>query len=533
MSDDIKKKVIIAEAMAEDGINLIRYNKNFEVVVLKKSEKDKLLKEITNAHAIIVRSGVKITEELLKVANNLKIVGRAGAGYDNIDVKACSQKGIAVMIAPAGNTNGVVEITIGLLFALIRHIPKADQTMKNGIWAKKNLKGSELKDKTIGLVGLGKIGSRVAEICNSLGMNVIALVNDKTKKRNLSFHPNFVDSLEELLPNVDFLSLHVPLNQKTRNLIGKKELDQMKPSAYIINTARGAVIDEKALYNMLKEEKIAGAAIDVYSEEPAPKEKFPFVELENVIVTPHLGASTKESQSNVSRIICENIIEALEHNIFIDAVNLPFSISAEQSNEYRPHIILAKRLGQLIGQYIYTPITDITIKFRNNIAERKPILMTLYTEIFKEKNKGVSLVNIEDFLKDNKIKLISENDNDLTHDNSIKVDITCEDGYIFSIRGLFIAGVPKIEEIQNIHLEVVLAGRMLIIRNLNVPGVIGKLGSLLGFRKINIAEMHLGRSEAGGETKGAIIIDNEVPLEVINELKNIKNVIDVKQIYFE
>lgn len=524
--------------MAEDGINLLRFNPKFEVVVLDKSEKDKLKREIANAHAIVVRSGVKVTQELLTSASLLKVVGRAGAGYDNIDVKSCSKKGIAVMIAPTGNTNGVVELAIGLMFTLVRHISKADRTMKEGVWAKKKLKGTELKGKTIGMVGLGKIGGRVAEICSALGMHVLALVKNKQKKRDIQFHGEFIDSLDDLLPKVDFLSLHVPLNDQTRGMIKKEHLLKLKPGAYIINTARGAIIDEKALFEVLKAGKIKGAAIDVYSEEPASKEKFPFVELDNVVAIPHLGASTKESQANVSRIICENIIEALDNNIFIDAVNLPFSISANLAQNYRSFIILAKRMGEFIGQYIYTPITDINVKCRISAAQKIPdyfpILMTLCSEIFGAKNPSVSIVNVQNFLEEKNIKLNSCEDQDLTYDNSLKVEIKCSDGYKFEMKGSFLAGVPIMIEIQKISLNVVLAGRMLIIRNLNVPGVIGEIGTLLGKRSINIEEMRLGRSEIdGGETKGAIILDNDVPKEVIEELKSLEKVVDVKLIKFE
>ena len=534
MTNEKKFKVIIAQAMAEDGINLLRYLSNFDVLVLSKKDKEKLLEEIVDADALIVRSGVKVTEELLKNAKKLKIVGRAGAGYDNIDVDACSKAGIIVMVTPGGNTNGVVELTIGLLFSLVRHIPKADKTMKEGIWAKKQLEGTELKGKTIGLIGLGKIGGKVSVICHSLGMKVLALVRNKNKKRDFIFQGEFVDSLDDLLPNVDFISMHLPLNSKTKGLIGEKELNIMKPNAYIVNTSRGAIIDEEALYRILKEKKIAGAAIDVYSEEPTSKDKIKFIELENVISIPHLGASTKESQANVSRIICENTIEGLTSNIFIDAVNLPFSISIDNAPDYRPIITLARKLGQLAGQYLEKPFMEIKIIYRTeNIKDIKPIAMNICTEALKYKYPGVNQINVEDFLNDEHISLILSQDKDLTYNNSLTLEMTSEDEFLLQVRGTIIAGIPKIIQIQKIDIDMIPSGRVLIIRNVNTPGVVGQIGSILGKHKINIAEMHLGRSVIGGETKGAVCVDNDVPAEVIQELKDLDNIVTVTMVVFD
>ncbi|MBD3352700.1 MAG: phosphoglycerate dehydrogenase, partial [Candidatus Lokiarchaeota archaeon] len=518
----------------EDGINLLRYNPNFEVVVLQKTEKEKLREEIKDADAIVVRSGVKVTEELLSHTSTLRVVGRAGAGYDNIDVDACSKHGIVVMIAPGGNTNGVVELTIALMLALIRNIPIADRLMKQDTWAKKRLTGTELKGKTLGMIGLGKIGGRVAEIAQEFGMNIVALVKNKNKKRDIDFKGEFVDTLDGLLPNVDFLSLHVPLNSKTTGLISNKELDMMKPTAYLINTSRGAIVDEDALYNALKNKKIAGAAIDVYSKEPSSVKDFPFIELDNVIAMPHLGASTKESQANVSRIICENIIEGLESGIYIDAVNLPFEISATDANNYRPFIKLAKAIGKFGGQYINCELKEMKIGYRmKTYMEFKPILMTLASEVFSTQNEDISLINVKDKIDTGDVGLIINKDPDLTYNNSLKLELTCKNNEKLLVKGTFIAGIPKLVEIQNIKIEVVPAGKMLLVRNLNVPGVIGKIGTLLGERNINIAEMHLGRSEVGGETKGAVMVDEIVSKQVIDELKQLPNIVDVKQIIFD
>ncbi|MHA1870896.1 MAG: phosphoglycerate dehydrogenase [Promethearchaeota archaeon] len=529
-----KFKVIIAESMAEDGPNLLRYSPNFDIIILDKKERDKLEREIANADAIVVRSGVKVDENLILKAKKLKIVGRAGAGYDNIDVATCSKKGIVVMIAPAGNTNGVVELTISLMLSLFRNIIKADKTMKEGIWAKKQLIGRELKGKTLGLIGLGKIGRRVAEISKFLGMNILALVANKHKKRNLNFEIELVDSLEEMLPNVDILSIHVPLNENTRNMIGEKELKRMKKSAFIINTSRGAIIDEEALYNALKDGVIAGAAIDVYSKEPANPEQFPFISLENVIALPHLGASTFESQANVSRIICNNIMIGLEENIYIDAVNLPFSIPAQEAKIYAPYIKLSKRLGKFVGQYCKDEVSEINIFYRQSAKlELAPIIVSCATEILKEKDPNVSIINVTKIIENKGIKLNVALEEDPTYNDVLKLNVKDKSGNEIVIKATLVADIPKLIEIQGIKLEVVLAGKMILIRNLNVPGVIGKIGSLLGGKKINISEMHLGRSEVGGETKGIIMIDEPVSDAILEEIKSLENVVDVRQILLD
>jgi len=262
-SQEPKFKVVIGEPVGQSGIDFLKYNPHFEVVALQRGEDKKLKKELADADVLIVRSGIPVDADLLDIGQNLKIVGRAGAGIDHIDVDACSERGIVVMRVLGGNSNGVVELTIGTMISLIRNIPKADKLMKEGVWAKGKLKGTELKGKTIGLIGLGRIGGKVAVICEAIGMQVMALVRNKNKKRKYPFHGKFVDNLDELLPHVDFLSLHLPLNEHTKGMIGKEEIEKMKPSAYIINTARGAIIDEDALYEALKEGKIKGASVDV------------------------------------------------------------------------------------------------------------------------------------------------------------------------------------------------------------------------------------------------------------------------------
>jgi D-3-phosphoglycerate dehydrogenase / 2-oxoglutarate reductase len=529
-----KFKVLIGEAMAEDGINLLKYNPSFNVVVLDKKDKDKLLSEIKDADALIVRGAVKVTAEILSHANKLKMVGRAGAGYDNIDVVACSSKGIVVMVAPGGNSNGVAELTITLMLSLIRNIPQAKNTMNDGVWAKSKLKGTELRGKIVGLVGLGKIGGLVANICEAMGMKVLALVHNKNKKRTPPFKGQYVDSLDELLPHVDFLSFHVPLNDHTRGMMGEAEIKKMKPGSYIINTSRGAIIDEKALYSALQENVIAGAGIDVYSTEPAKKNDFPFISLDNVIATPHLGATTKESQGNVSRIICENVITALSTNIFLDAVNLPFSITADESAKYQPFIALARNIGQFVAQWSDKKIKSLQITYRfTNRINIKPLMVTTCAEILKTSNENISLINTEDTLKSNNIEVEVKESTQLSFDDSFKVAVEYSEGEQLNIRGVIMGqSVPKIVEIQDLFIEFIPAGYVLMVENKNVPGVVGSLGTLLGNENINISDFHLAQNEPGKNVIGAIVIDQKVSSDILEKIQNLNNIVGVHSMEF-
>jgi D-3-phosphoglycerate dehydrogenase len=527
---DHKFKVVIAEKMAEDGIHILRFNPAFEVVVLDKKEKDRLKQEVKTADAVVVRSGVKFTKDLLEDAPKLKIVGRAGAGYDNIDVPACSEKGVVVMAVPGGNSNGVVELTIGLMIALLRHIPKADATMKQGKWEKNNLEGNELRGKTIGLIGLGKIGGMVGAICEALGMKVMALVKNPNKKRNVPFTGIFVEKLEDLLPNIDILSLHLPSSAETKGMIGAKELAMMKPGAYLINTARGNLVDEAALYEVLKNKKIAGAAIDVYSEEPAPIEKFPFIGLDNVVAMPHLGASTFESQANVSKIICENIIQALTTGVYLDAVNLPFQIATPDAMTYQPYIALVQRLARFAGQWSHAKLKEIKLTYRfTKQIDIKPIVHIGCAIILGYTQPEVSLISVQKYLDQQHIGLVLKQSQQLGWDDSLKIALTYVDGTSFEIRGVVAAQtVPKIVEIQDRLIEFIPTGHWIVYENKNVPGVVGSVGTLLGNEKINIADIHLSKAEPNETVMGCISVDQEVPTSILEKISKLDNILNAR-----
>jgi len=319
---DKKFKILVADNCSQSGLDEgLEICTNIELDIITKHTEAELIEMIPEYDAMIVRSATKATAPVIEAAKNLKIIARAGAGYNNIDVDACNKKGIAVIITPTGNTNAVIELTLGLMLNWVRHISIGNQSMKEGKWEKKNLKGTELKGKTLGILGIGRIGAGVAKICQVFGMKTIAYDVFVTKEFAASIGVELYKNLDDFLSEVDFLSLHVPVTDSTRGMIGKDQFEIMKDTSVIVNCARGAVVNEKELYDALVNNKIGGACIDVYSKEPATIEDFPFIGLDNVVCTPHLGASSKEAQVNVAMLAANGIAQYLNDNKLINCVN--------------------------------------------------------------------------------------------------------------------------------------------------------------------------------------------------------------------
>ncbi|MHA1611141.1 MAG: hydroxyacid dehydrogenase [Promethearchaeota archaeon] len=319
-----KYKCLIADSCSNEGLKAFAKYPNIEVVLNTKHTTEELIRLIPEYHAMIVRSATKVTREVVQAAKNLKVIARAGAGYNNIDVDACNEKGIAVVITPTGNTNAVVELTMGLMLSFARNIPLANASMKDGRWDKKKLAGTEIKGKTLGTLGIGRIGAGVAERCKVFGMRIIAYDKYVTQERLNELGLEYVELYEDLdkfLADVDYLSLHIPATPETTRMLNKEKFEIMKKSAVLINCARGEVVNEQDLYNALVNGDIAGACIDVYSAEPAKKDAIPFIALDNVVCTPHLGASTNEAQVNVAQMAADQIGLLLNEGKYIDCVN--------------------------------------------------------------------------------------------------------------------------------------------------------------------------------------------------------------------
>lgn len=526
-----KYKVIATDGLAKEGVEVFeRYKEHFELDVVKGVPHDELLNLIPSYHALIVRSATKVTRDVIDKAQKLKVIGRAGIGLDNVDVEAATERGIIVMNTPLGNTITTAEHTLALMMSLARNIPQADASMKSGKWEKKEFQGVEVFNKTLGIIGLGNIGSVVAERAKGLKMNVVAydpyIPEEKAKKIGVR-----LVSLDELLMVSDFITIHVPLTDETRNLINKEAIEKMKPTAMIINCSRGGIVNEKELYEALLSGRIKGAALDVYEKEPP--DDWQLAQLPNVVATPHLGASTLEAQRNVSIAIAEQIVDFLLKGVIRNAFNVS-SLPEEVLEVLMPYLTLAEKLGLFACQMYSGHIHTVEVTYEGEVA-------TLSTEhltsafakglLSKTMGEHVNMVNATFIARERGIKIV-EMKNEVCSDYasliSIKVKLDSEEGIVAG--AVFGKKYPRIVRIEDFHLEAVPEGTVIVIKNWDKPGVIGNVGTSLGKRGINIAHMHIGRSAPGGRAVALVHVDTPVPKDVLKELENLPNIISAVQI---
>lgn len=522
-------KILVSDPLSEQGIKILKKQKGFEVDLKPKTPPEELKKIIKDYDALIVRSGTKVTKDIIKAADKLKVIGRAGVGIDNVDVAAASQKGIIVMNTPEGNTISTAEHTMSMILSLSRNIPQANNSLKQDKkWDRKTFMGVELYGKVLGVVGLGRVGKEVAKRCLSFGMKILAydpfLLTEKAKEMEVEL----VD-LNRLFKESDYITLHVPLTDETKHMISEKELAKMKNGVRIINCARGGIIDEKALYEALKKGKVAGAALDVYEKEPPLQS--PLLELNNIITTPHLGAATKEAQLGVAVDVARQVVDALLGKGIRNAINIP-SVEPEAYKILEPYIDLAEKLGSLQAQLAAGPITRINIKYHGDIisTDLAPVTVAVVkgvlTPILKER---VNYVNATMIAKDRGIKVVESKSSEIEDfANLISVEAISE-GHKSEIQGtLFTKNTPRIVKINEFYIDAVPTGYILVISNLDKPGIIGQIGTILGKNKINIAEMTFGREKAGGSAITFLNIDSAVPAKILKEIKSAKNIKDVK-----
>jgi len=522
-------KILISDGLAQEGVEILRKFKNFELTINDKTNKEELLEIISQYDGIIIRSATKITPEVINAGKKLKVIVRAGTGYDNIDIEECNKHGIVVLITPLGNTNAVVELTIGLMLNFARNIYKASSSMREGKWEKNSLRGSELQGKTVGVIGLGNIGAAVVKKCQAFNMNVVAFDRFVPKKRGQDLGVDLLDDFNDFLAQSDYITIHVPLTIQTKDLISYAEIEKMKSTAVIVNVARGGVVNEEALYDALINKKIRGACIDVFSKEPVDPKDAPFIELDNCITTPHLGASTYEAQIEVSKLAAERIGQALNSKIFIDAVNISFNMSEEMADLYRPYIELGASLSKFITQFNLSKIISVKIKYKGEIFTNfEPIKAVILQSLFDGRLvEIITYVNLEEILRENEIKVIIEKyEKPINYENYIKISILTEDGALTKIAGTVFSENPRIVEINGLFYDLAPTNYMLALRNNDVPGVLGKIGTFLGDKGINIAGLQCGRKEKGDVAISIITLDEAVSNEDINELKKFPNIID-------
>uniref|UniRef100_A0A7V6CEI5 D-3-phosphoglycerate dehydrogenase n=1 Tax=Thermodesulfobacterium geofontis TaxID=1295609 RepID=A0A7V6CEI5_9BACT len=521
-------KVLISDPISEEGIEIFK-NAGLEVIYKPGLPYEELLEIIPQFDALVVRSATKVTKEVIERAKNLKVIGRAGTGLDNVDLQAANEKGIVVMNVPGGNTLSAAEHTLALLFAIARNIPQAVSYLKEGKWEKKKFMGVELNNKVLGIIGLGRIGSIVADRALGMKMKVIAydpyVSPEAAEKKGVE-----LVSLEELYRRSDFITIHTPLTKETYHLIDERAFSMMKNGVYIINCARGGIIDEEALYKAMVSGKVAGAALDVFEKEPVDP-NHPLLSLENFIGTPHLGASTIEAQKTVAIEIAKQLVDYLLKGIIRNAVNVP-SLPPEILKIITPILTLAEKVGLLAAQIAEGAIQEVEITYKGEISQLdvKPVTLAfvkgLLSPFLKE---DVNYVNALIRAKERGIKIIeskTEISEDFTSLISVKVKHT--EGYTVVEGTIFGKKEPRIVRINGFRLDALPEGHMLYIFNEDRPGVIGKIGTILGNHNLNISRMHVGQDPMRKTNVILLSLDQPPTKKALKELSELSTVYLVK-----
>lgn len=522
-------KILITDNISKKCIEILK-NSGLDVDVKIGMKPSELKSCISEYHGIIVRSSTKITSDIIKEATNLKVIARAGSGLDNVDKTTATKKGIVVMNTPGGNTITTAEHTIALLVSLSRMIPQATISMREGKWEKKKFLGVELFHKTLGIIGIGNIGSQVAKRAQGFEMNVIAydpfLSEEKAKDIGV-----VMVSLNDLIKRSDFITIHTPLTSETKNLINKKTIAEMKKGVRIINCARGGIVNEKDLYDALISGKVAGAALDVFEKEPP--ENNPLLKLNNVITTPHLGASTKEAQENVAIAVAEQVVDYLINGTIRNAVNFP-SIPSEQVARLQPYILLSEKLGSFAVQLFKGDITELSIEYQGEASEinTEPVTIAavkgLLTPILED---TVNFVNAPVIAKERGIEVKETKSPDAgDYQSMIAIRLKAAGMERYIAGTLLSKKDPRIVFIDTFKVDIVPLGELLFIFNNDKPGVIGNIGTLLSNNNINIARMHFGRETQGGKAISVVTIDTPATSQIIEQINSLPNILSIKHI---
>jgi D-3-phosphoglycerate dehydrogenase len=523
-------KVLVSDNIAPEGKAILEQAPGIEADVRAKVPADELKAIIKNYHGLIVRSATKVTPEVIAVADNLRVIGRAGSGVDNIALPSASKRGVVVMNTPGGNTLSAAEHTLSLILALARHIPQATASIRAGQWEKNRFMGTEISDRTLGIIGLGNIGAVVAQHAESLGMKVIGydpyLSSEVAAKKNVELL-----SLDDLFARSDFITMHTPLTPSTKNLLNASAFAKMKKGVYIINCARGGIIDEVALHEAIISGKVAGAALDVFEKEPPGKS--PLLELDQVICTPHLGASTTQAQVKVSVAIAEQVVEYLLQGTARHAVNLP-SVSAEILALLNPYLLLAEKMGKFQAQITPGSIQEVHLTYSGSVVDMATpmiamsLLKGLLDPILEEK---VNYVNAPILAKERGIKIVeSKSRASEDYTTLLTVKVLTESAQNTVAGTLFGKNEPRIVRINEFVTEAVPAGNILFLHNQDKRGVIGNVGSTLASHGINIGQMHLSRDQIGGTAISLVHVDGPVSQEVLIALQGLPHILAAVQI---
>ena len=520
-------KVLVLDGVEEEGLAALRREPDIELDIRGKMTEDELLEVIGECDGIIVRSATKVTARVLENAPKLKVVGRAGVGVDNIDITAATTRGILVVNAPGGNTIAAAEHTIAMMMSMARKIPQANASLKAGKWDKKSYMGVEVRDKVLGVIGLGRIGSAVAKRAQGLEMKVVAY-DPYITEENAGLLGIKLLPLDDLLQLADFITVHLPLSKESKYILGERAFSLMKDGARIINCARGGVVDEKALYEALKSGKVAGAALDVFEQEPNTDS--PLFELDNFIATPHLGASTSEAQLCVACDVAEEIVAALKGGFVKNTVNIP-SLSPQALAVVKPYLYLAEKMGRFTAQIISGRVSQLEITYSGDFKQEvspitNSILKGFLDTILQEM---VNTSTLRFWLKP-RIQVIQkqmERNGDYANLLTIR---RLQQRRDFRGGDHFRGVDARIVSIDGYHVDAVPEGHMLYVPHIDKPRIIGPVGNLIGQQNINISGMQVGRKVVGGKAIMLLNVDASVPQETLDEIKKIDGVLGVKNV---
>ncbi len=523
-------KVLISDSMDPKAAEIFR-ERGVEVDERPGLSKEELKAIIGDYDGLAIRSATKVTEDLLGAAARLKVIGRAGIGVDNVDIPAATARGIVVMNTPFGNSITTAEHAIALMFALARDLPAADLSTQAGKWEKNRFMGVELTNKILGLIGAGNIGSIVADRALGLRMKVVAYDPFLTAERALDLGVEKAE-LDELLARADFITLHTPLTEQTRNILSRENIAKTRKGVRIVNCARGGLIDEVALKEALESGQVAGAALDVFAEEPAKES--PLFGTPGLVATPHLGASTTEAQVNVAIQVAEQMSEFLMRGGVTNALNMP-SLSAEEAPRLRPYMALAEKLGSLVGQLSHGPIAGLSIEVEGAAAElnMKPITGAVLAGFMRIHSDSVNMVNAPFLARERGLDVREiRHDRETDYHTLLTVSAMTSAGDRPVVGTLFANSTPRLVEIFDIRVEAELEGEMIYIVNEDIPGFIGRLGTLLGEEGVNIGTFSLGRREAGGEAVALVSVDSHIGPELVAKLQGLPGVKRVSPLRF-
>ncbi len=528
-----KPRVLISDALSPAAVQIFKdrgIEVDFQPALGK--DKDKLAAIIGDYDGLAIRSATKVTPAILANATKLKVIGRAGIGVDNVDIPNATSRGVIVMNTPFGNSITTAEHAIAMMFAVARQIPDADRTTQAGRWEKNKYMGVELTSKTLGIIGCGNIGSIVADRALGLKMKVIAFDPYLSPERAVSIGVEKVE-LDELLRRADFITLHVPMTAQTKNVLSREALAKAKPGVRIINCARGGLVDEQALRDALDAGHVAGAAFDVFSEEPAIAN--PLFGHSNVICTPHLGAATTEAQENVALQVAEQMSDYLLSGAITNAVNFP-SISAEDAPKLRPFVALAEKLGSFLGQLTEAPVKGIRIEYEGKVADLnvRPLTAAAVTGVLRPFLSDINMVNAVPIANDKGITVdeVKREAPGGNLESRIMITVEAEDMPRHAAGTVLADGKPRIVEIRHIAMDAEFADHMLYVRNDDKPGFIGRFGSLLGDAGVNIATFNLGRDRPGGDAICFVAVDERISDALLAQIHDIPQVKRARRLAF-